>query len=176
MSSESDEVCNRESNDCNPQSGLLWKLLFFIMLWQSVCKVSNWAVKYLLALLKYFIQVIGEFFNSTPSIVNLSKKLPQTFTSAETLLCNSKSDFTSFVVCPKCDSIYHPDDCIRTVFGVNESLQCLYQPNPNRCNKFNTVLLKKVKYGNSFKLMPKKAYLYYSLQKSLDRLSQLTNL
>ena len=173
-SDEDDEVCNGESNDCNPQSGLLWKLLFFIMLRQSVFKVSNRAVKYLLAFLKYFIQVIGEFFN-TPSIVNLSHKLPQTFTSAETLICNSKSDFTSFVVCPKCDSIYHPDDCIRNVFGVKESLQCLHQPNPNRRNKCNTVLLKKVKYGNSFKLMPKKAYPYYSLQKSLDRLSQSTN-
>ena len=64
MSSESDEddeVFSRESNDCDPQSGLLWKLLFFIMLWQSVFKVSNRAVKYLLAFLKYFSQVIGEF-------------------------------------------------------------------------------------------------------------------
>ena len=55
MSSESDEddeVCNKKSNDCNPQLGLLWKLLFFITLWQSVFKVSNWAVKYLLAFLK----------------------------------------------------------------------------------------------------------------------------
>ena len=160
-SNEDDEVSNRESNDCDPQSGLVSKLLFFIMLWQSVFKVSNRAVKYLLPFLKYFIQVIGEFFN-TPLIVNLSRKLPQTFTSAETLTCKSKSDFTSFVVCPKCDSIYHPDDCIRTVFEVNKSLQCLHQPNPNRRNKCNTVLLKKVKYRNSFKLMPKKAYPYYS--------------
>ena len=55
MSSESDEddeVFSRESNDCDPQSGLLWKLLFFIMLWQSAFKVSNRAVKYLLAFLK----------------------------------------------------------------------------------------------------------------------------
>ena len=60
-----------------------------------------------------------------------------------------------FIVCPKCDSIYRQEDCIQTVFGIQESTRCLHKPNPARPNKFDT-MLKRVKSGTSSKLLPKK--------------------
>lgn len=152
----------------------LWKLVLFVMLWQSIFKVSNNAIKSLFLFLRYFLALIGESIQN-PGIMRLSGKIPKTYVSAESLLFDLKSDFMQFVVCPKCDSIYRQEDCIQNVFGIQESTRCLHKPNPARPNKCDTILLKRVKSGTSSKLLPKKVYPYYSLQKSLDRMSKSSN-
>ena len=137
------------------------------MLWQSIFKVSNNAIKSLFSFLRHFLALIGESIQNS-LIMRLSGKIPKTYVSAESLLFDLKSDFMQFVVCPKCDFIYRQEDCIQTVFGIQESTRCLHKPNPARPNKCDTILLKRVKSGTSSKLLPKKVYSYYSLQKSLD--------
>lgn len=95
----------------------LWKLVFFVMLWQSIFKVSNNAIKSLFSFLRYFLALIGESIQNL-LIMRLSGKIPKTYVSAESLLFDLKSDFMQFVVCPKCASIYRQEDCIQTVFGI----------------------------------------------------------
>lgn len=74
------------------------------------------------------------------------------------LLWNTKGDdFITYVVCPKCDSLYEYDDCIVTIGGKREPKKCEHIAYPNHSHirkrqKCDTVLLKKVRSGRSYTL------------------------
>ena len=68
----------------------------------------------------------------------------------------------SFVVCQKCDSIYHYDDCYDTkANGEKVSRKCRYvcypnHPHASKCKECGYVLMKQVKIKGKSTLKPKK--------------------
>lgn len=152
---------------------LLWNLLYFILLWQSIYRISNAAVGTLFKFLKSFLQMFVKVFVTTPeSSQEFCRHIPINVKAAQHILWNTTKDaFISYVVCPKCYSLYEYNDCIHR----NESKRCINIPFPNhpyvqRRNKCGNLLLKKVKTGKGSKLVPFKEYPYQSLYKSLSYL------
>ena len=91
-------------------------------------------------------------------------------------MCSSENNFRTYVVCPKCHALYNQEDCIiRNRGGLLESAKCIFANYPNhphvsRREKCNTLLMKRVKHGSSYKLIPRKVYTYNSLKASLTKL------
>ena len=92
-------------NSCSP----LWQYIFIFLLWQSLYKISNIAISGLLRFLKAFIH----FFGGAYAGLNILEAVPSNADSALRYLgMNKDSLFVTYVVCPKCDSIYTYDDCV----------------------------------------------------------------
>ena len=108
-------------------------------------------------------------------------KLPSNLTQAQKLggMKNATTQFTKFVCCPTCNSLYNLENCIKKQSELpdDELLKCTYVHFPNhpqvRHRKAcGTALIKKVtrKTNNSVSLTPKKIYCYKSLTSSLQEM------
>ena len=152
-------------------------MTFSLLLWQSLYRVSNSALNVLLKFLSAFIPAFGSVFTSD-SLRQLSSELPHTTTAAYKLLWKvNKDDFVEFVVCSSCHSLYSYEDCYITRHGQKESKACTHVAYPNhpvmsKRKQCGSKLLKKVKSGRSYRLVPIKVYPYQSLHKSLSYLVQ----
>lgn len=155
----------------------LWQLTFFLLLWQSLYRVSNTALNVLLKFLSTFVRVFGAVFASN-KLQQLSSEIPHSTVAAHKLLWNTdQDDFITFVVCPSCDSIFDYNDCFITQHGKKESKLCTHVAYPNhpqmsRRRACGATLLKKVRSGRSYRLVPIKVHPYQPLQKSLTHLVQ----
>ena len=120
--------------------------------------------------------MFGLLFKSGIAVENF--KIPNNTDSASKLLqTTNRDDFIEYVVCPKCHSIYHYEDYFYVCHGQKESKACTHIPNPNhphhsRRVNCGAILLKKVKTGRGYKLVPNKVYPYQPLSKSLTCLVQ----
>ena len=80
-----------------------------------------------------------------------------------------------YVVCINCCSLYDVNSCIIDSHGKKESKYCSFVEFPNhphisRRNSCGAVLMKKIKIKDSFKLVPKKIYVYHSIILSLEEM------
>ena len=156
--SSSDEDIQRVAGRYNEQSPSqilprpLWQLLFFLLMWQSLYRVSNAAVNVLLKFITLFVRLFGQVFAPTANadaIHKFSAVIPNSTIAAHKLLWNTNQDeFTSYVVCPKCDSVYEYDDCIVSSGGMKESRLCRHiaypqHPHASRRRECGAPLLKK---------------------------------
>ena len=156
-------------DDTNP----VWQLVFFLLLWQSMYRISNAAITALLRFFNVFGRMIGAF---TSHRVNSMESVPLSADTAHQYLwsCKDKS-FVTYVVCPACNSIYDYEDSFISVGTAKESKRCIHVPYPNhphvsKRKECGALLLKKVKTGRSYRLVPIKAYPYQPLKYSLGRL------
>ena len=86
----------------------LWQLVYFLLFWQSIFRVSNAALSILLKFLGVFFRSFGEAYSG----LNFTKIPPNVDAARKYLL---------YVVCPSCDSIYDYDSCVLTRGSVKES-------------------------------------------------------
>ena len=63
-SSSDDEHQDVPGEQAPPTSGPIWQLLYFLLIWQSVYRVSNAAMNTLLKFISVFVRVIGRAFNT----------------------------------------------------------------------------------------------------------------
>ena len=168
-SSSNDEHEEATGEQVPPTSGPIWQLLYFLLIWQSVYRVSNEAMNALLKFISVFVRVMGRAF-TTGNII------PNTVSRARSYLQNTENDdFTQYVVCPKCDSIYEYNDCVVVSQGRKQSKLCKHIAYPNhpiicRRQECGAQLLKSIRSGKSYRLEPIKAYPYQSLQHSFSYL------
>ena len=83
-----------------------------------------------------------------------------------------RHNFTKYVVCMKCNSLYNYDDCHQKRGNVVTSTKCSFKQfhNSSLCN---TQLLKSVELSAGKKLLhPYKVYCYGELKNSVRRLLQ----
>ena len=154
------------SNTSHP----LWQLVFFLLLWQSLFRISNAAVTILLKFFGAFFRSLGQayagpIFENMPVNVDAARKY---------LLQEEEPSFITYVVCPSCNSIYDYESCVVMRGSVKESKKCQHVTYPNhpqhsRRKECGNLLLKKVRSG---RLVPIKAYPYQPLHRSLGRLVQ----
>lgn len=129
-----------------------WQLAFFILIWQSLYRISNNAINVLFKFLyAFFNMVILMGTSNEHDLQDIVSKFPQSITGAKQLLWEGKNvNIIEFIVCPKCHSVYSYDDCVIIRAGKEESKLCSHvaYPKHRRQKKrkaCGTVLLKKVK-------------------------------
>ena len=92
-------------------------------------------------------------------------------------IASKKDDYVEYVVCSKCCSLYRLSECIIDNCGQQESNRCTFVEFPNhpheyRRNPCNEILMKRVKIGNKYKLVPRKVYVYCSILQSLKDMAK----
>ena len=174
--SDSDDEDGLLDNSTSPaSSNPVWILLFFLLYWQVVYKVSNNALTSLLRFLKYFVYMVGRAFGS-PHLEEFSRQVPISLKDAYSRCGIASREFIEYVVCPCCHSVYEYEDCIQSVGGETISKCCRHvsypnHPQPSRRQQCGAILLKKVRSGRGHKLVPIKVFPYMPLQKSLQSLA-----
>ena len=82
-----------------------------------------------------------------------------------------------YVVCPKCNMLYHFSDCIIHENNGDRSKRCNHVEYPNhphisRRSPCDEILLKKVKVGCKYKLIARKVYIYQSVVHTLKEMAK----
>jgi len=108
------------------QSLVLW-LIGFVVCLQARYKIPDSAIGCLLLFLYTFFQVLGHF---SSFIAGLACRFPSSlYRLRKTLKVDNQ--FTKYVVCPKCEQLYHRDSCARKIGTREESVTCHYSEFPN---------------------------------------------
>ncbi len=81
----------------------------------------------------------------------------------------------SYVVCPKCHSIYEFDNCVYTTASGKESKKCCHvempeHPHQRQRYECGFLLLKKQHTKKGYRLVPHKVYPYRPLKRSITEL------
>jgi len=155
-----------------PKSGLIFKVLWFVFVWQAAFHISGAAIKCILQFLKYFIKALGSTYLN-PALDQLSTEIPISIKTAEKYLGidYEHSGIVEYVVCPKCDSIYSYNNCVHTrANGQKLGKHCCYvkyprHPHHSHRKACDTELLE------APSLTPFKTYCYHPLYLSLQHLA-----
>lgn len=148
-------------------------LAYFLLIWQSLCHISDNGLAWLLQFLLQFLKVINAYA-PTDTLNELSIIFPTSIYMIRKLLAVDRDSFTKFVVCPKCTKCYQYDECVKNVDGRHVVKRC--------SSKFYTrgkvcvcdaQLVKKVTLkNNTVKYYPIFYYCYNSIINSLEKLVQ----
>lgn len=159
-------------------ASLLRLYVFFLLMFQTLFKLSDTAVSALLLFLSMFFKTISR---SLKVIIpeGFLLKLPRNVYRARMIASNgtNRSDFTQYICCPTCHSIYIREECITTT----ESKKCNYVKFPNHPqsqhrSQCGTVLIKTVKtQTGKYVLQPKLIYCYRSVIDSLKEMVKRQN-
>ena len=148
----------------------------FLSLFQLKYKVPDRGITMLLCFVHCLISMIATFFPGQEVFRTLVNIIPKTCYHFRAKLGNTfKETQKEFVVCPSCDALYNYSDCIIRTGQKTESKKCHYiafpnHPHKNHHQRCNTILMKTVKYGSSYKLVPKKVFLYNSVCERIKEL------
>lgn len=116
-----DLLCDVENNDPCPEptpkqtraqklTALVQWLVYFILMWQSVCKLSDNGLEWLLQFLFQFLKVLSdlsgcEYLAELVTIIPSSLYLLRKFASFD------QDNFVKYAVCSKCSKLYDMKDC-----------------------------------------------------------------
>ena len=103
---------------------LLFWLLYFLLLWQATCHLSDnglvWLLKFLISWLKVLgVEISSEVFE------NVLLYFPGSLYLVRQFLNLDRDDFNKFVVCPKCTKLYKYDSCLGMVDKYQRSVPTL---------------------------------------------------
>ena len=151
-------------------------LFIFLLLWQSAYRISNAALITLIRFLRYFVQILGTAFQ-VQNLHTVVQNMPVTLKKLQHSLGLVSDDWmTEFVVCSKCHSIYEYKDCAITMGGrAIDSKLCRHismpeHPQARFRGECGTPLLKKQRCKAGTKFVPRKAYPYRSIKRSITEL------
>ena len=81
--------------------------------------------------MKHFIKALGLAFHCN-ELAHIADLMPLSLQTVHNALGIAGDDFTVYVVCPSCQSVYHYEDCIiRRPYGQSESKHCCHVAYPN---------------------------------------------
>ena len=154
---------------------LLFGITFFVYFFHLFYRLSEKGTVALLNFLKTLLSFVARV-SYTPLLMRLAQTLPKSVQS----ICKCfrrDHNLEEFVVCPKCSHLYNISECIIRKGGHEESTKCthvdfLSHPVHSRRAKCDTVLMKRVKVGRSFKLVPRKTFLYRNLVTALVNMAR----
>lgn len=149
-------------------------ICLFISFFQLCYKISERGISLLLSFLRAILLWMSSLMPSSDFLL-LRDLLPRNVYFLQKLF-RSDTHIKMYVVCPKCHSLYsHKDSTFTHRNGTTESARCSYiqfpdHPHLSRRVKCDALLMKKVKHGSKYKLVPYKEYIYNSLKSSLVKL------
>ncbi len=146
-------------------------LLYFLLIWQSVCYVSDnglvWLLRFLLQFLKVLnIHLTGEL------LTELIAMFPTSLYMVRQILVLDRDNYTKYVVCPKCTACYEYSECVRDVDDRHVVKRCSSKHySRGKMIICDGQLVKRVVLKNCVvKYYPIFYYCYSSLLNSLEKL------
>lgn len=97
-------------------NSILQWLLYFLLIWQGVCQVSDNGLAWLLRFLLQFLKVLNIHL-SGELLTELVAMFPTSPYLVRQILVIDRDNFTKYVVCPKCTACYEYSECVRDVDG-----------------------------------------------------------
>ena len=173
-SSDSDDTNQAVDMHGETVSNLQYIVCLFLTFFQLCFHVSDKAVSYLLTFLSSLFTYLSSIVKDNTMLVLFSKSFPTTLYSLRKHL-NLKGTYITYVVCPRCHKLYKESQCLLNIGGIETSFKCDHIEYPNHPKtahrkKCGAELMKKIKIGQKYKLVPRKTYVYYSIVDSLQRL------
>ena len=148
----------------------------FLLLWQSLYRLSDTGIHVLLPFFRTFLFVVAKMFR-TEKMVNFASKLPRSLYKAKKRLGFQGDDFKWYCTCPKCSSIYDVHNCIQKMPNNKQAsktcghIEYPQHPQAQFRQHSGTVLMKNVRSaaGTTY-LYPRSIFCYRSLITSLQYL------
>ena len=173
-----DDDLNLETpSDCESDviaSPLLRLYSFFLLMFQTLFRLSDTALTVLLSFLSLFFKTVSNTFKSIPDTFLL--QLPRNVRAARKI-ANRRNEFIQYICCPACHSLYQREDCFTYLpNGSTESKKCCFQQFPLHplCHyrkACGTPLMKSVKTPSGKKILyPRLIYCYKSVIDSLKEM------
>lgn len=143
---------------------LLQWLVYFLLLWQATCKISDNGLEWLLQLMFQFLHVMGITCKSE-YVCQLAVMLPSSLYLLGQFVDFKRDNFVKFAVCPKCASLYQLENCTRHVGDQIVSSLCTYIYKPFRSKReCGAALVRKVILGSGkVYFYPHKLYCFNSI-------------
>ena len=156
-SSLSENECDAEdSNMMTAVKQLHYTVCLLLSFFQLCFHVSVRALTYLLSFLSALLKHLCSFIQND-YLTAFARMFPTTLYSLRKQL-NLKSPYTTYVVCPKCHTLYKEADCFKTTSdGTTTTLRCTYIEFPNHPRQANrkecgTERMKKLKLDKHINL------------------------
>ena len=96
--SESDTATQLPNTEPLDTANPLWQFIFFLLLWQSIYRVSASALGVLLKFLKFSMKILGNSF-SDARLQHLAEGVPSSTDAASKVLRVADNSFMKYVVC-----------------------------------------------------------------------------
>ena len=154
-------------------SAMVFWLVYFLLIWQATCKLSDNGLVWLLQFLFKFFRVLGVTI-SNEFLADLISVLPSSLYLLRQFINFDRDYFTKYVVCPKCTKLYSYDSCLKVQNNRTVAKQCsnsfMVRGKKKICN---AQLVKRVqlKEGKE-QFYPISYYCYNSIIEELERILQ----
>ncbi|CAB4038564.1 Hypothetical predicted protein, partial [Paramuricea clavata] len=138
---------------------LLQWLLYFLLIWQSICHISDNGLAWLLKFLFQLLRVLNVQF-SDYAIESLVAAFPTSIYMVRQYLKLDRDDFAKYVVCRKCYKCYEYGECLSEINGKHVAKRCsnkLYSRGKEHL--CNSQLVKKGKLWKDFAKFKNKDFL-----------------
>ena len=148
----------------NVVSGISFFLVFYPRFSE---RAINTLLGFIRALIHYLAVTTGHVL-----LLQIARALPKTLHAAL-----KHDDYVEYVVCPKCCTLYSLSESTVDNHGQKESKRCTFiefpnHPHSTRRRACNEILMKRVKIGDKYKLVPRKVYCYRSIVHSLKDMAK----
>ena len=156
-----------------PTTQIVKWIMIFLCVWSSYCCISDNAMDILVSFISAVFNSLGSIF---PVLTGLACIFPKSFNLLKAKLGLNQDQFTKFVVCTKCDSLYKFEECYMERLGRTVIKNCSFVSQENHRQLFRRTpcgepLLKEVVLKNGKKrLYPLKVYCYNSIIENLKKL------
>ena len=152
-------------------NALVFWFVYFLLFWQTSCKLSDNGLAWLIQFLVQFLKVLGlEISNGF--LMELISVLPSSLYLVRQFINLDRDSFTKFVVCPKCTKLYSYDSCLMSANNRTVAKTCcntfMSRGHRKRCNA--TLVRKVILKDKKEQFYPIKYYCYNSIINELERL------
>ena len=152
----------RHNTSTQALTTLLQWLVYFLLLWQATCKISDNGLEWLLRFVFQFLHVMGITCKSE-FVCQLAVMLPSSLYLLRQFVDFKRDNFVKFAVCPKCASLYQLENCTRHVGDQIVSSLCTYKPFRSK-RECGVALARKVILGSGkVYFYPHKLYCFNSV-------------
>jgi len=152
----------RHNTSTQALTTLLQWLVYFLLLWQATCKISDSGLEWLLRFVFQFLHVMGITCKSE-FVCQLAVMLPSSLYLLRQFVDFKRDNFVKFAVCPKCGSLYQLENCSRHVGDQIVSSLCTYKPFRSK-RECGVALARKVILGSGkVYFYPHKLYCFNSV-------------
>lgn len=154
-------------------NALVFWLVYFLLIWQASCKLSDNGLVWLLQFLFKFLKVLGVTI-SNDFLADLIAVLPSSLYLLRQFINVDRDYFTKYVVCPKCTKLYGYDSCLKVENNRTVAKRCSNTfMSRGRRKTCNAQLVKRVKLKDGKEqFYPINYYCYNSIIEELERLLQ----
>ena len=111
-----------EKNKGAVHSLLFW-LLYFLLIWQTTCHISENGMAWLLKFLSSWLKLLGVIVPSD-TLAQIVTVFPGTLYMLRQFFQFDRDNFDKFVVCPKCHCLYNYNECVKTVNNKKIGKSC----------------------------------------------------